>query len=168
MSSIPEKLTAVTYCDSDFSQIDGIKSSINLFRDNTVIANKRHASRSAVKQPTDLAKLFLLTKAMLCSYLVKNILANRCLMKVLMIDAFKEQLNDDPNLPPNKIKSLIDFISMLSEMLTGSCFVKNIQHGFIKAGLIDGMNMHFLVFDAILSTCQQNPKRKENENIEKT
>jgi hypothetical protein len=42
-SSIPDKLTAVTYCDGDFSQIDAIKSSINLFVNNKVIANKQHA-----------------------------------------------------------------------------------------------------------------------------
>ncbi len=28
-SSIPDKLTTVTYCDGDFSQIDAIKSSID-------------------------------------------------------------------------------------------------------------------------------------------
>jgi hypothetical protein len=33
MGSIPDKLSAVIYCDGDFSQIDAIKSSINLFTD---------------------------------------------------------------------------------------------------------------------------------------
>ncbi len=40
MNSIPDKLTAVTYCDGDFSQIDAIKSSIDLFIENMVLANK--------------------------------------------------------------------------------------------------------------------------------
>ena len=39
-SSIPDELTSVMYCDGDFSQIDAINSSINLFVDNKVIANK--------------------------------------------------------------------------------------------------------------------------------
>ncbi len=43
LNSIPDKLTAVTYCDGDFSQIDAIKSSIDLFLNNKMIANKQHA-----------------------------------------------------------------------------------------------------------------------------
>jgi hypothetical protein len=88
-------------------------------------------------------------------------------MKALMIHAFKEQLNNDLNLAANKMKSLIDFISTLSEMATKACSVKNIQHGFIMTGQIDGTNMHFPVFATILSTCRRNPKKEEYENIEK-
>jgi hypothetical protein len=138
----------------------------SIFVDNKV-ANKQHASRLAVEQPTDLVKAFLLIKAIISSYLVKNILADKCQIKVLMIDAFKEQLNDDLIPPPNKIISLIHFISTISEMATKAYSVKNMQHGFIKAGLIDGVKMHALVFDTILSTCCQNLKREEYENIEK-
>jgi hypothetical protein len=73
-------------------------------------------------------------------------------MKALIIHAFKEQLNDDLNLAANKMKSLIDFILMLSEMTMKACSVINIQHGFIMTGQIDGRNMRFPVFDTILST----------------
>ncbi len=52
-------------------------------------------------------------------------------------------------------------------MATKACSVKNIQHGFIMTGQIDGRNMCFPVFDTILSTCRQNPKEEEYENIEK-
>ena len=88
-------------------------------------------------------------------------------MKALMIHAFKEQLKDDLNLAANKMKSLINFISTLSEMATKACSVKNIQHGFIMTGQIDGWNMRFPVFNTILSMCRQNPKKEEYENIEK-
>jgi hypothetical protein len=33
-SPIPNKLTAITYCDGDLSQVDAIKTSIDLFVDN--------------------------------------------------------------------------------------------------------------------------------------
>ena len=33
-------------------------------------------------------------------------------------------------------------------------------------GQIDGRNMRFQVFDTILSTCRQSPKKEEYENIE--
>jgi hypothetical protein len=55
MTSTQDKMTAVTYCDGDFSQIHAIKSSIDLFTDNKVIANKQHASWLGVEQPADLA-----------------------------------------------------------------------------------------------------------------
>ncbi len=167
MSSIPDKMTAVSYCDGDFSQIDAIKSSINLFVDNKVIANKQHASQLAVEQAANVGKPFKLIKSMLPSYSVQHIPADRCPMKALMIHAFKEQLNNDLNLTANKMKSLIDFISTLLEMATKACSVKNIQHGFIMTGQNDGTNMHFPVFDTILSTCWRNPKKEEYENIEK-
>jgi hypothetical protein len=109
----------------------------------------------------------MLIKLMLPSYTVPGIPADRCPIKALMIDAFKEQFNDDLNLPPNKMKSIIDFISMLSEIATKACSVKNIQHGFIKARLIDDINMRFLVFDTIISTCWKNSKKEEYEKIEK-
>ncbi len=153
-SIIPNKLTAVSYCDGDFSQIDAIKSSIDLFVDNKVIADKQHASWSAVEQAADVAKPFKLVKSILPSYSVQHIPADRCLMKALMIHAFKEQLKDDLNLAANKMKSLIDFISTLLEMAMKACSVKNIQHGFIMTGQIDDRNMHFPVFDTILSTCR--------------
>jgi hypothetical protein len=167
MSSIPDKLNAVSYCDGDFSQIDVIKSSIDLFVDNKVIANKQHASWLAVEQAADVGKPFKLIKSMLPSYSVQHIPADRCPMKALMIHAFKEQLNNDLNHAANKMKSLINFIPTLSEMATKAYSVKNIQHGFIMTGLIDGTNMHFPVFDTILSMCRRNPKKEEYENIEK-
>jgi hypothetical protein len=52
-------------------------------------------------------------------------------------------------------------------MATKACSVKNKQHGFIMTGQTDGWNMHFPVFNTILSTCRQNPKKEEYENIEK-
>ncbi len=165
--SIPDKLTAVTYCNGDFSQIDAIKSSNDLFVDNKVIANKQHTSRWAIKQTADVGKPFKLIKSMLPSYSIQHVLADRCPMKVLMIHAFKEQLNNDLNLAVNKMKSLIDFTSTLLEMAMKACSVKNIQHGFIMTEQIDGRNMRFPVFDTILSTWWQNAKKEEYENIEK-
>ena len=128
-SPIPDKLTAVTYCDGDFSQVDAIKTSIDLFAENKVIANKQHASRSGVEQPADLARVFKLIKNLLPSHTVKNIPAERCPMKALMLDAFKEQLVY-LNLASNKRHSLVDFISTLSVIATKACTVKNFQHGF--------------------------------------
>jgi hypothetical protein len=89
---------------------------------------------------------------MLPSYTVKNIPAERCPMKALMSDAFKEKL-EDLKLALNKRHSLVDFISTLSVMATKACTVKNIRHGFIKAGMIDINNLQYPVLNKIISTC---------------
>ena len=52
----------------------------------------RSCIRSGVEQPADLARVFKLIKNLLPSHTVKNIPAERCPMKALMLDAFKEQL----------------------------------------------------------------------------
>jgi hypothetical protein len=87
-------------------------------------------------------------------------------MKALMIDAFKNKW-DDLRLPSNKTRSLIDFISTLSAIATKVCTVKNIEHGFTEAGMLDGDNLCFPVYDKILATCRRNPSLAEYENIEK-
>ena len=51
-------------------------------------------------------------------------------------------------------------------MATKACTVKNIQQGFIDAGMIDGDNLHFPVFDQIIATCRQNRSTEEYNNIE--
>jgi hypothetical protein len=102
---------------------------------------------------------------MLPLHTVKNIPAERCPMKALMLDAFKEKL-EHHNLAPNKRYSLVDFISSLSVMATKACTVKNIQHGFIKAGMIDAENLRYPVFDKIIATCRWNPSVEEYKNIE--
>jgi hypothetical protein len=86
-------------------------------------------------------------------------------MKALMMDVFKDKL-EYLNLASNKRHSLINFISTLSVMATKACTIKNIQHGFIEAGMIDGDNLHFPVFNKIIVTCWQNPSVEEYKNIE--
>ena len=50
-SSIPDKATAVAWCDGDLSQIDAIKRSVKMYAENKIIANKQNAARSGVEQP---------------------------------------------------------------------------------------------------------------------
>ncbi len=82
-----------------------------------------------------------------------------------MLDALKEKLAY-LNLASNKRHSLIDLISTFSVMATKACTIKKIQHGFIKAGMIDGNNVRFPVFDKIIATCRWNPSVEEYKNIE--
>ncbi len=51
-------------------------------------------------------------------------------------------------------------------MATKACTVKNIQHGFIEAGIIDAENFWYPVFDKIIGTCRWNPSVEEYKNTE--
>ena len=51
-------------------------------------------------------------------------------------------------------------------MAMKACTVKNIQQGFIEAGMIDVDNLRFPVFDRIIATCRRNPSTEEYNNIE--
>ena len=55
---IPDRLTAVSWCDGDLAQISNIASteSINLYKENKIIANKQNAARPGTEQDADLAK----------------------------------------------------------------------------------------------------------------
>jgi hypothetical protein len=43
-TSIPDKATAVAWCNGDLSQIDAIKQTVELFAENKIIANKQNAA----------------------------------------------------------------------------------------------------------------------------
>ena len=47
-TSIPDKATAVAWCDGDLSQIDAIKRSVEMYAQNKIIANKQNAARSGI------------------------------------------------------------------------------------------------------------------------
>jgi hypothetical protein len=57
-ASIPDKATAVAWCDGGLYQIDTIMISVELYAGNKIIANKQNAAQSSVKQPADLTHVF--------------------------------------------------------------------------------------------------------------
>jgi hypothetical protein len=48
-TSVPDKATAVAWCDGDLSQIDAIKQTVELFAENKIIVNKQNAAWSGVE-----------------------------------------------------------------------------------------------------------------------
>ena len=158
----PDKLTAVTWCNGDLSQISAIKKCIENYTANKVIACKQHAARSAVEQPADLAKVFMVIKELLPHYTVKDIPPERHSMKELIFNAFLEhKVLKQLSLANNKKNAIIDFLSTLPDVASKACTTSNIRHGFIQAGIIDKDRYRFPVFNKILATCRRNPMQEE-------
>jgi hypothetical protein len=78
----------VTWCDGNLSQIDAIRKYIDLFSENKIIPNKENAAWSGVEQPADLCCVFKGIKSEISSRLVKDLPADRCPMKKLVMSMF--------------------------------------------------------------------------------
>jgi len=160
----PVNLTACSWCDGDLSQIHAITNGAKELTKHNIIANKQHAARSAVEQPADLSKVFMLIKKHLPHHTVKNLSLDMCPMKKLLTEAFDGVLHC-VNMPSGKRRHLIDFLCCLPDILNRSCTQQNIRQGFIEAGMIDQESMRFPVFDKILATCRRNPLQTEYDHI---
>jgi hypothetical protein len=80
-SSIPDKATAVAWCDGDLSHIDAIKRSVELYAENKIIANKKNAAQSGAKQPANLIPVFKIIKKIQHTHTFRDILVYRCPIK---------------------------------------------------------------------------------------
>ncbi len=80
-------------------------------------------------------------------------------MKKLLIDTICKDLSSI-KLAGNKRGALIDFLSILPKVATKAY---NIQHGFIKVGIIDADNHQYPVFNKMLATYHCNPIQEEYE-----
>ena len=150
---IPDTLTGVAWCDGNMSQVKAITNEHQLLTDSKVIANKKNAARTGVKQPTDLAKVFKIMKKESSMHTVSDIDPNQHAMKKKVWEAFHgEQLNC-LNLKDRTKRALIDFISCLPEVATKAATRSNIMHGFYECGLLDKDKSRFPVITKILNTC---------------
>ena len=163
-SDCPDNLTAVSWCDGDLSQIHAITKGTEELSKHKIVANKQHAARSAVEQPADLSKVFMLIKKELPHYSVSNVATSMCPMKKLLTESFDSVLKC-VNLQSGKRRHLIDFLCVLPDIVNRCCTQKHIRQGFIEAGMIDKVAMRFPVFNKILATCRRNPEKTEYDVI---
>ena len=124
----------VAWCDGDLSQIYATVNEVNQFTENKIIPNKQNAARSGVEQSADLCCVFKGRKSEISSQLVKDLPADRCPMKKLVMGIFGRQEFKSLSLKLNKKNALIDFLATLPDILTKTCTRKNIVHGFLEAG----------------------------------
>ena len=161
---IPYHCTAVAWCDGEGNQIHELGRSIELFRDNKIIANKQHASRSGVEQPADLAKVFPVLHKQYANSTCKDIPREQCPLKAFMLDAFDNELSF-LKLAPAKKAAIIDMICVTPDAASKACTKENIRHGFIHAGIIDDKKYKYPVFDKILGTVARAVSTEEYCNV---
>ena len=155
-ASIPVEETAVCWCDGDIPQLSAITDSLELFAENRIIANKQHASASGAEQPADLAKVFKLLRVLLPHYTCAHLSVDECPIKKLVLEAFEDDILCGLKLSPTKKNSLVDFISVLPEVLGKCCTAVHVKHGFLENGTIDRQARRFPSWNGILATCKRN------------
>jgi hypothetical protein len=102
-TSIPDKATAVAWCDGDLSQVYPVTQSAELFTENKIIANKQNAAQSGVEQPADLTPIFKIIKKIQPTHTVRDIPVDQCPMKIVNLEpeVYKEECTDRlPFCPP--------------------------------------------------------------------
>ncbi len=165
-TSIPKKLTAVSWCDGDLAQVATIVNDIDRLTENLVIALKQNAARSAAEQAADLAKVFKTLKSLIGKMTGDDSPATQ-IMKKRIRDAMKE-LEAAGNLRMKKANhknALVDFLSILPAAATQAATVKNIVHGFIENGMIDRESRRFPVLHKILHTLKRDILMTEVDDV---
>mmetsp|Transcript_22807 Transcript_22807/g.34556 ORF Transcript_22807/g.34556 Transcript_22807/m.34556 type:complete len:638 (+) Transcript_22807:612-2525(+) len=165
-TSIPKKLTAVSWCDGDLAQIATIVSDIERLTENLILALKQNAARSAAEQAADLARVFNNLKALIEKYSGDDSAGTKMMKK--RIEAAMKTLEDIGDLKMSKAnhkKALLDFLAILPLAATKAATVEHIQHGFIQNGMIDRETKRFPVLANILGTCTRDVLIKELEML---
>ena len=120
-SIVPEEIIAVTWCDSDISQIKAIvdkEQQTSDYRDK-IIANKHSAAQSAAEQPVDLSRVFKVLRN-----LQKYIDADKHVGSKVMtnhINSKSDTYKDVLHLSTKKHEILVNFLSTLPSMVSVAC-----------------------------------------------
>ena len=163
-ATIPEELTAVSWCDGDMSQVASIANDHALLPENKIIANKQNAARTGVEQAADLTKVFPAFHNGSDTMTLSEVDASYHPMKKLITKMFKEKLKD-LNLPERKCKALIDFLSNLPAIATKATTRNNILHGFVENGTIDKKSQRYPVLSMILGQCRSSIPKETLELV---
>ena len=115
-----DKLTAVSWCGEDHSQIDTIVSpdGIHRYSANNVIANKHNASGTGKEQACDLSKVFPVSKKLNKSTTVEHIPSSNHLLKSKLESQFAKF---NTKLRIKKHSAIIDYLAKQATILTRAC-----------------------------------------------
>ena len=71
--------------------------------------------------------------------------------------------NNKITLKPSKKDALIDFLSVVPEIVTNAAKRSYILKGFLVPGMVDRKFNRYPDFNTLLSTCRRNPSKQEYE-----
>ena len=132
------------------------EESLEIYRNNKVVANKQNPQRIGTEQPADLTQIFPIMQRLQQVITVTDIPVDRHSMKRVISNAFyNEKTKGTLNLKPNKSKSLIDFVSSIPEMTAKAVTRENVSHGFLAAGYIDKQFFRYPDLDKIFAISQR-------------
>ena len=166
-SPIAEDLKSVSWSDGDAKQVETIvsESSIDIYKENMIVANKQNAARSGTEQAADLTKTFKIMNLLQNKVTVSNISCDRHPMKRIINSAMKNLSSSNKLvLKPTKHNAIVDFISSVPEMTSKAVTRDNITHGFKENGMIDNKYLRYPDLNKILATCRRDPTIDEYNN----
>ena len=133
-------------------------TSLKIYKENNITANKQNASRSATEEDADLAKVFKIMLAMEQTITVRNIPYDRHPMKITIYNSLQKLANENKLiLKSSKKNAIIDFVSCVPEMTTRAVTINKRIHDFFENGMIYFDNNRFPYFNNILATCRKDP-----------
>ena len=167
---ITSDLQAISWCDGDLAQIENIvnEESLEIYKENKIMANKQNPARTGSEQAADLTKTFPIMQKLQKTYTCQKIPADRHPMKRRVSETFAKLKKEGKlALKSSKEHSLIDFISSIPAMSSKATTFEGITHGFLEGGYIDKQYMRYPDFDKILATCGTDPTKEEYELCER-
>ena len=133
-------------------------TSLKIYKENNITANKQNASRSATEEDADLAKVFKIIPEIKQKNTVKNIHYDRHPMKHTIYNSPQKLANENKLiLKSSTNNAIIEFVSCVPKMTTEAVTRNNIIHGFVENGMIDFYNKKLPYFNKILVTCRKDP-----------
>ena len=116
-----------------------------MFHDKRIVANKQSAARSGVEQPADLSKCFKIMNNIQQDYTVSDLPAKLHPLKRAITEKFNDLSRKGRlSIAANKRNALIDFIANCPSMGTVAVTSDNVQHGFLKVGIVDQVKSRLL------------------------
>ena len=161
---IPDELQAVSWCDSDLSQVANIvdPDSIILYEKYKICSNKQNAARSGTEQAADLTKTFKIMQKQCKEVTLNNVPSERHPMKKSIKTEFHLLFSKNRlQLKYSKRNAIIDFVCSIPEISIRAMTRNNIVHGFLENGMIDRQFVRYPDFNKLLSTCRTNPTKDE-------
>ena len=155
---VPDSLKACSWFDGDIGQLQTMLFESREALDDVekICRNKHSAAATGTQQPCDLSPIFRLLKEMQKRVTAKDDVAcglEEDIKEMFAIHLHAKGLNLGDN--QRKMKSLLNFLPCLPEILEAAMKKQRIKKSFIHAGTIDEETGMVSVFDELIRTCKR-------------
>jgi hypothetical protein len=165
---VPEELRAAVYCDGANLQLKAITNPEQQLLDKElkICDGKQAGGATGTQQPCDLSPVFRLLKQMEKQSKSEDMMPCVQLRRII-VDVIKSN-SDIVCLAKAKVDQIAGFASRLPAMMARVVSAKNIQRGFVEAGMLDDETRTRPSFDGMLATCRRPLTTEEVDLVKQT